>query len=107
MIKRAVKNGFIPRYALMDSWFSSEALLYMQIPLSERYETLGGLFELIKDDIWEKTVAQKLWQLFDELLQIVIEAIAESGTVNIINFKKSPEYQYLKGLLVLISIYFH
>jgi hypothetical protein len=62
------------------------------------YETLGALFELIKDDICEKTVAQKLWELFDELLQVIIEAISESGTVNIIDFKKSLEYQYLKGL---------
>lgn len=62
------------------------------------YETLGGLFELIKDDICEKTIAQKLWQLFDELLQVIIETISESGSVTIIDFKKSPEYQYLKGL---------
>lgn len=62
------------------------------------YETLGSLFELIKNDICEKTIAQKLWELFDELLQVIIEAISESGCVNIIDFKKSPEYQYLKGL---------
>lgn len=62
------------------------------------YEPLGGLFEAIKDEICEKNLAQRLWELLDELLQVVIEAIAESGSVNITDFKSSPEYQYLKDL---------
>ena len=62
------------------------------------YETLGTLFEFVKDDICTKTVAQKIWELFDELLSVVITAIAESGVVDILSFKNSPEYQYLKGI---------
>lgn len=62
------------------------------------YESLGGLFESIKDELMEKNVAQRLWELFDELLQVVINAISESGTIDIKEFKQSPEYQYLKGL---------
>jgi hypothetical protein len=62
------------------------------------YETLGNLFSVIKDELCEKNLAQRLWELFDELLQIVIEAIAESGTVDIKSFRQSPEYQYLQGL---------
>lgn len=62
------------------------------------YETLGGLFELIKSEMCEKNLAQRLWELFDELLQVIIEAIAESGSVNIIDFKNSLEYKYLKEL---------
>jgi hypothetical protein len=27
MLRRAVKNGFVPRYVLTDSWFFSEALV--------------------------------------------------------------------------------
>jgi len=42
------------------------------------YESLGGLFE--------------------ELLQTVINAIAESGVFDIKEFRNSVEYQYLKGL---------
>lgn len=62
------------------------------------YESLGGLFESIKDELIEKNVAQRLWELFDELLQVVINAISESGTIDIKEFKQSLEYQYLKGL---------
>lgn len=62
------------------------------------YETLGTLFELIKDDMCKKTIAQNIWELFDELLTVVIKAIAESGVVDILSFKSSPEYEYLKGI---------
>lgn len=62
------------------------------------YESLGDLFECIKDELIEKNVAQRLWELFEELLQVVIDAIAESGTIDIKKFKESPEYQYLKKL---------
>ncbi len=62
------------------------------------YESIGDLFECIKDELIEKNVAQRLWELFEELLQVVIDAIAESGTIDIKKFKESPEYQYLKKL---------
>ncbi|MDD2402738.1 MAG: transposase, partial [Clostridia bacterium] len=62
------------------------------------YESLGGLFECIKDELIEKNVAQRLWELFDELLQVVITSISESGVTDIKEFKNSPGYQYLKKL---------
>jgi len=62
------------------------------------YVDSGGLFECIKDELMEKNVAQRLWELFDELLQVVITSISESGAINIKEFKNSPEYQYLKEL---------
>jgi hypothetical protein len=62
------------------------------------YESLGGLFEMMKDELIEKNVAQRIWDLFDELLQVVIDAISESGIIDIQQFKCSSEYQYLKGL---------
>ena len=61
------------------------------------YESLGGLFEAISDDLNEKNLAQRLWQLFDDLLQVAISIIAEAGVVDITLFKKSPEYQYIKS----------
>ncbi len=64
----------------------------------EAYETLGGIFELIKDEIYEKTLAQRLWELFDELLAVVIDIVSESGSVDLLSFKNSLEYQYLKEL---------
>ncbi len=62
------------------------------------YESLDGLFEVIKDELLEKNVAERLWELFEELLQTIINAITESGTLDIKEFKNSLEYQYLKGL---------
>jgi len=43
-------------------------------------------------------LAERLWELFEELLQVVIAAIAESGVVDILEFRTSAEYQYLKDL---------
>ena len=39
-----------------------------------------------------------LWALFEELLQVVIISIAESGSVDLAQFKRSPEYAALKAL---------
>lgn len=62
------------------------------------YETIGGLFELIKDDMCEKNLAQRLWELFDELLQVVIDVIGKNGSVDISAFRNSLEYLNLKEL---------
>jgi hypothetical protein len=76
-------------------------ILYLFLSYFRRmnaYETIGGLFELIKDDLCEKNLAQRLWELFDELLQVVIDVIAKSGSVDISAFRNSPEYLYIKEL---------
>ena len=62
------------------------------------YESLDGLFAEIKDELIEKNVAERLWELFDDLLQVVITSIAKSGLVDILEFRNSDEYGYLKEL---------
>lgn len=62
------------------------------------YESLGGLFEEIKNDMTEKNLAQRLWEMFEELIQIIIVAISESGMVDLKAFKQSEEYAYIKDL---------
>ena len=62
------------------------------------YETIGGLFERIKDELCEKNLAQRLWELFDELLQVVIDVIAKNGSVDISVFRNSQEFLYIKEL---------
>jgi len=62
------------------------------------YDSLDGLFAEIKDDLIEKNVAERLWELFDDLLQVVITSIAKSGLVDILEFKNSLEYEHLKEL---------
>ena len=76
-------------------------ILYMFLSYFRRmnaYETMGGLFELIKDDLCEKNLAQRLWELFDELLQVVIDVITKNGSVDISSFRNSHEYLYIKEL---------
>ncbi len=62
------------------------------------YESLGGLFEGIVTEMVEKNLAQRLWDLFEELLQVVLTSLAESGSVDLAQFKYSPEYGVLKEL---------
>lgn len=60
------------------------------------YQTLDGLFEILKDDINEKTVAERLWIIFEELIDIIINSISKSGVVDISLFKQSKEYKEVK-----------
>lgn len=62
------------------------------------YKSLDGLFGEIKDDLIKKNVAERLRELFDDLLQVVITSIAKPGLVNILEFRNSIEYGYLKEL---------
>ena len=76
-------------------------LLYILLSYFRRvnaYESLDGLFFEIKDELIEKNLAERLWELFEDLLQVVIASITESGLVNVLEFKNSMEYQYLKEL---------
>lgn len=80
---------------------STSYILYIFLAYFRRindYESLGSLFESVKDELIKKNVAQKLWELFDELLQVVIDVLTDSGTIDIQAFKQSSEYQYVKGL---------
>jgi hypothetical protein len=62
------------------------------------YESLDKLFAEIKYELIEKNIAERLWELFDELLQVVITSIAKFGLVDILEFRNSVEYDYLKEL---------
>jgi hypothetical protein len=62
------------------------------------YDSLEGLFAEINHELIEKNLAEQLWELFEELLQVVITSIAKSGSVDILEFKNSDEYKYLKEL---------
>jgi len=67
-------------------------LLYTLLAYFRRvnaYESLDGLFMEIKDDLVKKNVAEQIWELFDDLLQIAITSIAKSGLVDILEFRNS------------------
>ena len=62
------------------------------------YAPLGALFEAMASELVEKNLAERLWALFEELLEAVVHSIAESGAVDLSRFKRSPEYATLKAL---------
>ena len=64
----------------------------------EAYESLGSLFEGIVAELREKNVAERLWALFEELLQAVLTSVAESGPMDLKQFQRSPQYAALKDM---------
>ena len=62
------------------------------------YETLGELFRSIQQDICEKPLAERLWELFEELLTIIIKMISANGATDIIMLQKTEEYRYVKEI---------
>lgn len=65
---------------------------------NQAYESWGGIFDMIKNELSEKNLAQRLWELFDEMLQLVINIVSKSGKIDLASFKQSPEYLYIKDL---------
>ncbi len=60
------------------------------------YKTLGILFKTINDDICEKSVAERLWMIFEEFIDVIITSISKSGSIDILQFKKSKEFIQVK-----------
>jgi len=63
------------------------------------YETLGELFRLAQQDICEKTLAERLWELFEELLAFVINIVASHGVTDVAMLQQTEEYRYAKEVL--------
>jgi len=66
------------------------------IKRKQDYTTLGGLFLLLQQDVCEKNLAERLFELFESLLELAITNIAQNGHMDITAFKSSTEYQYIK-----------
>ncbi len=49
-------------------------------------------------ELVEKNLAERLWTLFEELWEAVVQAVNESGAVDLAQFKRAPEYTILKTL---------
>jgi hypothetical protein len=62
------------------------------------YETLGELFRTIQHDVCENTLAERLWELFEELLTFIVDVISANGALNITLLKQSEEYCYVKEI---------
>ena len=49
-------------------------------------------------ELREKNVAERLWALFEELLQAVLTSVADSGPMDLEQFQSSPQYAAFKDL---------
>ena len=102
-MKQHLRRGHCPSrdFDAQVAHVTTCCILYIFLAYFRRvnaYESLGALFEGIVSELVEKNLAQRLWELFEELLQVVISAIAESGSVDLAQFQRSPEYAVLKAL---------
>ena len=61
------------------------------------YETLGVLFEHDKDEMIEKNLAERLWDMFEELLQVVITAGSRLWNGRHQRVQKLPRISISKG----------
>lgn len=71
-------------------------ILYLFLSYYKRktdYETLGGLFKEISEDLQEKNLATRLWELFKELINVVLETIEANGNLNLSEFMKTQEFK--------------
>ena len=69
-------------------------LVYMK--RKQDYTTLGEALSLIRQDVCEKNLAERLFELFESMLEWAIAAIANNGVMDVTQFKTSPEYQHIK-----------
>jgi IS4 transposase len=76
-------------------------MLYTQLAYLKRvnsYETMGELFRQAKQDICEKNLAERLWELFEELLSFMIKTISSNGAMDVTDLQQSEEYKYVKKI---------
>ncbi len=77
-------------------------ILYTMLAYYKRvtdYETLGGLFANIRDDMTEKTLAKRLWELFEALIDKIIEMMEKNDELDLKMFKLSPQFQTMKNMV--------
>ena len=62
------------------------------------YSTFGDVFLSIQNDVCKKNLAERLFELFESLLELAITTIAENGVMDITMFKQSDEYLLIKDI---------
>ncbi len=75
-------------------------ILYILLAYFRRAHTSTSIGALCEgaDELVEKNLADRLWALFEELLDAVIRSVANSDAVDLQQFKRSPEYAMRKAL---------
>ena len=87
-----------------DAQIASNTISFMlyiflsYIKRNSSYETMGELFRMSQQEVCEKNLAERLWELFEELLAFIIDVISSHGAMDITQLKQSEEYRYVKDL---------
>jgi len=78
---------------------SISLLLYIILAYYRRtmnVETTGTLFETVKKDIYEKTIAENLWQYFVETIEQIIKELYEEGKTIVKKIQNTNVFKKLK-----------
>ena len=62
------------------------------------YATLGDVLSLLHEDACKKNLAERLFELFEDLLDLAVASISEHGTADIGLIKQSQEYRDIMGV---------
>ena len=73
-------------------------ILLAYVKRVESYGTIGDLFQCINEEIREKTLAERLWALFEDLLAYALNVAAAGGYLDFNSFKISKEYTMIKEI---------
>ncbi|OGM04937.1 MAG: hypothetical protein A2008_08350 [Candidatus Wallbacteria bacterium GWC2_49_35] len=59
-------------------------------------DTTGTLFEIVKKDIYEKTIAENLWQYFVETIEIIFKELYDEGKTIVKKIKNTNVFKTIK-----------
>ena len=59
-------------------------------------DTTGTLFEIVKKDIYEKTIAENLWQYFVETIEIIFKELYDEGKTIVKKIKNTSVFKNMK-----------
>jgi hypothetical protein len=62
---------------------------------NQDYSSVGEALLFVQQDVCEKNLAERLFELFESLLELAITTITENGVMDISYFKTSAEYKYI------------
>ena len=60
-------------------------------------DTTGTLFEIVKKDIYEKTIAENLWQFFVETIEFIFKELYDEGKTIVKKIKNTSVFKTMKN----------
>ena len=73
-------------------------ILLVYVKNVDSYESIGELYDFVCGDIKKKTLAEKLWELFEDVLEASFNNASFKGDLELRSFKNIQAYMAIKGL---------